>query len=203
MEATRAGSTLLRTPLTPETVRSLRAGDEVRGGVAVTARDREICVMPYTFREVCRNGAIMSHVIETRRVSRVEFDAPADLISEVLAEVREQVRRYAAAEVFAAVADRLEAAAITPADVAIDLIPLLARLPQDRSEEFAVGIFSRFSEEGDDSLFGLMNAVTRVARDEPDPQTRWDLEELGGGVPALVRPFRKPAGTAAHFVQSG
>jgi hypothetical protein len=183
--------------------RKVRAWDNVRGGVAVMAHDEEVRVMPYTFREVCRNGAIMAHVIETHRISRVEFHAPADAIAEVLAEVREEVARCAAAEVFTVVADRLESAAMIPADVAIDLIPLLAHLPQGRSEELAVEIFSRFSDEGDDSLYGLMNAVTRVARDEPDPQMRWDLEELGGGVPALVRPVRKPAGAAAHFVHSG
>jgi hypothetical protein len=38
-------------------------------------------------------------------------------------------------------------------------------------------------------MFGFMNAVTAVARDTRDPETRWRLEELGGAVP-LVRPTR-------------
>jgi hypothetical protein len=48
-------------------------------------------------------------------------------------------------------------------------------------------IFDQWSESDDQSAFGLMNAVTAVARGTPDPETRWMLEEIGGSLPARVR----------------
>jgi hypothetical protein len=32
-----------------------------------------------------------------------------------------------------------------------------------------------------------MNAVTAVARETSDPETKWRLEEVGGSIPALAR----------------
>ena len=44
-----------------------------------------------------------------------------------------------------------------------------------------------------------MNAVTSVARDTRDPETRWRLEELGGGIAILAArgPGRSPDRAAA------
>ncbi len=49
-------------------------------------------------------------------------------------------------------------------------------------------VMHRFSTEGDGSRYGLMNAITSVARDTRDPETRWRLEKLGGLVPVLDLP---------------
>ena len=38
----------------------------------------------------------------------------------------------------------------------------------------------------DDTMFGLMNAVTAVARETQDPALQWELEKLGGRFLALV-----------------
>ncbi|MFZ5831522.1 MAG: hypothetical protein ACOY3P_15670, partial [Planctomycetota bacterium] len=62
-------------------------------------------------------------------------------------------------------------------------------------------ILDVYEQEGDDSVFGLMNAVTSVARDEPDPQIRWDLEELGGSIPALIPDFTKPGGAETEVFE--
>ena len=51
-----------------------------------------------------------------------------------------------------------------------------------------------FISGSDRNRFGLMNAVTSVARDTRDPDARWRLEELGGGIGARLRP-RRPAPT--------
>ena len=63
-------------------------------------------------------------------------------------------------------------------------------------------MMGEYTSEGDDSVFGLMNAVTSVAREEPDPEVRWDLEELGGGIPAMVPDVPKPSDTAADVFQT-
>jgi hypothetical protein len=41
-------------------------------------------------------------------------------------------------------------------------------------------IGERFGQEGDPTMYGLVNAVTSVARDTSDPDLRWKLEEAGG-----------------------
>lgn len=45
-----------------------------------------------------------------------------------------------------------------------------------------------------------MNAVTSVARDQDDPEVRWQLEELGGGVPAMSFPYVRPDGSEERMV---
>jgi len=40
----------------------------------------------------------------------------------------------------------------------------------------------RFEIQRNGTLFELVNAVTAVARETPDPATRWRLEELGGSL---------------------
>jgi hypothetical protein len=52
-------------------------------------------------------------------------------------------------------------------------------------------IMGRFFGDEDRTRFGLMNAVTSVARDTSDPETRWNLEELGGAV-AINAPGSNP-----------
>jgi len=44
------------------------------------------------------------------------------------------------------------------------------------------GVIDQFQKEGDQSQFGLANAITAVARDVQDPGLKWDLEKLGGAV---------------------
>jgi hypothetical protein len=47
-------------------------------------------------------------------------------------------------------------------------------------------ILGRFFDDADQTRFALMNAVTAVARDTRDPEQRWNLEELGGGIPVIA-----------------
>jgi hypothetical protein len=61
----------------------------------------------------------------------------------------------------------------------------------------------RFFQEGDRSRLALMNAVTSVARDTPDPEVRWRLEELGGGIPVGRAPVLQPDDTAAAMALVG
>ena len=56
----------------------------------------------------------------------------------------------------------------------------------------------RFSQARDRSLFDLVNAVTSVARDQTNPEVRWHLKELGGGMLAMNFPGAQPGGCAAQ-----
>src|SRR5438876_2266979 len=70
----------------------------------------------------------------------------------------------------------------------VTMLAMLSRLPERGDSRLLRTILARFFEGDDRSRFGLMNAVTSVARDTPDPDLRWRLEEFGGGIPA-VRTF--------------
>jgi hypothetical protein len=163
----------------------VQASDRLQSGVALRATADEVWVHPYVFRLVCRNGAIMAQALETCHIETPEFttvEAAADA-------VRDAVQACCAEEAFTRAVDGMRAARHTQVDLALNMLPLLSRLPRESAAQLLGEIMRRFSQEADQSQFGLMNAVTALARDTRDPGTRWRLEELGGAIPAL-RPLR-------------
>jgi hypothetical protein len=164
-----------------------RPRDRMQGGVALRVADCQVLVHPYVFRQVCSNGAIFAQTIKTQRLQRVQDDAPIFDVEKVLDELREMVQACAAEEVFEMAAEQIRSATEAQADHILTLMPLLARMSPDVVVQVLGDIESRFQAEGDRTLFGVMNAVTSRARDTRDPELRWQLEELGGGVPALVK----------------
>ena len=169
----------------------VRPKDRLQGGVALRTTADEILVHPYTYRQVCCNGAIMAHALGTHRIERVPFSASSEEIERVLADVCEAVRRCSSDEAFSAAADQIRSATQVSADLALQLLPMLARTAAI-SEGLVEMIWERFEGESDRSAFGLINAVTSTARDQSDPELRWRLEELGGGLPARLRPAPTP-----------
>jgi hypothetical protein len=84
--------------------------------------------------------------------------------------------------------------------VALQLLPLLARLRDHERRTAYAEILIRFLQAGDSSLFGLVNAVTSLARDTGDPQRRWRLEELGGALVRAPRPAPERSGGAVKDI---
>jgi hypothetical protein len=166
--------------------RQVRPRDSMQGGVALRVDERDIAVHPYVFREVCRNGAIMAETIGTLEIQRVGFDAPNDVLDDVLAEFREGVRSAAREEIFIDASRQIRSATEVRADEALMLMPMLSGIPQGVARQLFSSVFRRFESEGDRTVFGLMNAVTSVARDTQDPEARWELEKYGGGIPARL-----------------
>jgi hypothetical protein len=78
------------------------------------------------------------------------------------------------------------------------MLPVLKGLPADIREPLLERFFGGVSTDpgyrrGDErTQFGLMQSITAVARDQRDPEVRWRLEELGGGVPVLNLPAHGP-----------
>jgi hypothetical protein len=181
-------------------VRDVRPGDGIQGGVAVMMAAGEVRVHPYTFRQVCTNGAILAHAVQTRRVVVPEWPAEVEVARW---EVREAVRACASPEAFAAGAGEMRGALEREADLALGLIPFLARLSPAQRDGLLPLILGRYGEEGGGTQFALMNAVTSVARDTADPELRWRLEEFGGGVPvmAAARRPRRPRGVVREVVR--
>jgi hypothetical protein len=163
-------------------VEEVRPKDKVQGGVALKATEREVWLHPYVFRQVCRNGAIMAEAIQTRHLADVNL-RDADEAESLL---REAVEVCCAAEAFTTAAGQMRSALEVEADLELNVLSMLSRFA--RTHELVAQILDQFFREGDRSRFGLMNAVTAVARDTRDPQLRWDLEELGGGIPVARHP---------------
>jgi hypothetical protein len=170
--------------------REVQRGDKVQGGVALRATEEEIRVHPYVFRQVCKNGAIRAHAIQTRQIVRTNLVESCG--SGLDWALREAVRLCCSADAFRAGVGEMRSALELEADVELALLPMLAQLPRKDAARIVDTVMRRHSAGRDRTRFGLMNAVTSVARDTRDPELRWRLEELGGGVPIAVQP-RRPA----------
>jgi hypothetical protein len=175
------GSRLFVRGLLPD-VQDVQEGDKLQGGVALRATDQAIWLHPYVYRLVCKNGAIMAQATQSRQITGMEF-ATGDL---ALEQVRQAVGECCEPSVFSNALGQIRTTADMEADGAIAMMSMLSRLPQSVREDFLPMILKRFFEGGDRSQFGVMNAVTAVARDTADPQIRWNLEELGGGIAILA-----------------
>ena len=198
------GEVLFVRAVLPATV-EIRPGDRVRGGVAMHAGGPGIEVYPYTFRQICSNGAIAAQALEGKRLGRVEGTevvAPSYDVAVVLSELRLAVGACASPTAFASTARHMRAATETEADVAVNLMPFLASLPPAMAQRWLSSILRRFSRDGDGSVFGMMNAVTAVARDVRDEKTRWCLEALGGSIPARLVPKPKVIPPAMALVDA-
>lgn len=165
----------------------VRPGDQMRAGVALRASGPQVLVHPYTFRQVCSNGAILAHAVQTRRVERVEESDLPWIGAERLEEVRQAVRACAAPEAFFAASQQMRTAAEVEAEQLIMSVTFeVTHYPRHMASGLVRQILRRFSDDQDRSAFGLMNAITATARDTRDPDLRWRLEELGGGVLARL-----------------
>ncbi len=157
-------------------IEQVRPGDGLKGGVAIKANDEGVCVYPYVFRLVCKNGAIMAHAIEGRQIQHIQcWDPQLATIS-----IREGIEACCTPEVFADNVSRIRSGCGTDIDMVLNLAPLLARYGADN--KIFAQVLDRFFRDGDRSRYGLANAVTATAREVREPELKWNLEELGGGV---------------------
>jgi hypothetical protein len=185
-------------------LREVLPGDQLQAGVALKAVGNEVLVHPYVFRQVCRNGAIVAQAIETRRLQRVPTPADEMAVAETLAELHEAVQACSAEEAFLCAMDQIRLTTQRPADLNVLMIAILPNWPPHTRSYVIEQITRRQSADGDASQFGLMNAVTALARDTPDPLMRWRLEELGGAIGAFLLPRRQPDDSgAAVCVRAG
>jgi hypothetical protein len=171
-------------------LREVAKGDRVQGGVALRATEAEVSVHPYVFRLVCKNGAIVAHAIQTRHLEGEDFVT----VEEFAGGVRAAVRDCCSPEAFTANAEQMRSAREMQADLALNLLPYLSRMSRAVMPQIVRSIMERFTGELDRSRFALMNAVTSVARDTADPEIRWRLEELGGGICVGRTPALEPGG---------
>jgi hypothetical protein len=195
-----AGCRLFLRSILPEE-REVRRRDRLQGGVAVMASEVEIRVHPYVFRQVCSNGAIRCHAVQTRTVAvpSVEWEAP-----DAILELRDAVRACAQRAAFVEGVEEMRSTlAEQEVDVLLTLMPMLANLRGRILGDTVRSILSRAMDEKRGggggrgaTRFAWMNAVTSVARDARDPELRWRLEEIGGGVPVMTATPTRRRGAA-------
>jgi hypothetical protein len=163
----------------------IRARDPVRGGVALRVVGEWVDVHPFVLRQVCTNGAVMAQAIQSQRVRRVEVSAPSELITAALDDIRAAIQACGDPAAFADAVSMMQRAVRQPVGMTIDMFSMLDEMRR-WDDAVSVEMFARFNREHDRSAFGLVNALTSIARDTPDPERRWRIEELGGRLLALI-----------------
>lgn len=179
-------------------IEEVRRDDRMQGGVALKASDEGVCLYPYFFRQVCRNGAIMAETIASRFLGNVYDQQPAAAFDCI----REGIAACCATDVFVDSLRKMRTACEMQVDLALNLLPLLSQLSTSMSTGLMSQIVNQFFREGDHSQFGLANAVTAVARETQDADLRWNLEEFGGGIAIGSVPRRPTDGGHAVVTRS-
>jgi hypothetical protein len=179
-------------------VADARPKDRMQGGVALRATEEELWLHPYLFRQVCRNGAVMAEAIESLHVECLGVYT----LEEGSTMLREAIAKCAEQDVFARSMGEVRASATRAMDW-LNLIPHLSYFQSaGLTGRFLADILERFDSAADRTGFGVMNAVTSVARDTRDPEDRWRLEELGGGIGAALLP-KEPSDSPARAFATG
>ena len=152
--------------------------DRIDKGVAIKAAWEDVWAHPYVLRKVCVNGALVAQAVATKHVVNAGDVSPVELeIS-----LREAIQMCAAEQDFEEVANKLRRTRSFWVRPPRALMPHLASLPADQATEIVEEIYRRFTEEADESRYGLINAVTSLARDTRNPELRWTLEKIGGAL---------------------
>ena len=167
-------------------VQGVLPGDRFQRGVALRVDGESIQVHPYLFRLSRRNGAILAWAIRSSEVRRVKSRSSAARVARVVDELREVIHACSDELILHNAAEHLRSAAEIEVNLVLQLMPMMAQLPQRQLAGLLDCITTRFEAQRRRTLYGLMNAVTSVARETRDPETRWRLEALGGDL--LIAP---------------
>ncbi|HEX2473263.1 MAG TPA: hypothetical protein VHK01_00875 [Lacipirellulaceae bacterium] len=169
-------------------VADARPKDRMQGGLALRATDDELWLHPYLFRQVCRNGAVVAQAIESLHVEYLGVYS----VEEGTTMLREAIAKCAEQRVFARSMRQVRLSMTVAVDW-LNMLPYLAHFESTGIMGRTLAtILERFDIGADRTRFGVMNAVTSVARDTRDPDEKWRLEELGGSIGARLRP-RQPS----------
>lgn len=179
------GRLFMRAQLSAE--RDVLPGDTLKAGIALRTVGPVVSVHPYIYRKVCSNGAIAAQVTGTRAIRRVEFESATEFVTAAIEELRLNVRQSAEPAEFVRTAADMGRTRHVMAEAMIQMLPVLERVPADYREHIIEMLGREFAVANDGTYYGVMNAITAVARETTDPETKWQLEEFGGSIPALAR----------------
>ena len=139
----------------------------------------------YTYRQVCANGAIAAVPGEQFCIERAGPWSPIELVTPILDATRDALRQCAASPLFDRTVAQMRRATQADPSQALRVLPALmyamsAHAPVGWRDRVMHEVTRRWLADRDRSLFGVLNAVTATARDEPNPALKWELESVGG-----------------------
>lgn len=167
-----------------ERVEVLRRDWMQAGFAAMREGDGPVRAWPRLFRQVCSNGSIVS----------IEALEPHHGV----VGIGEAVGRFMAIGFYESAVEALRAMRATAAPDPREYMDELQRI-RGLTSSMRIRILSAqeaIELEGDDSLYGLMNAITATARDVDDWRERLALEEFAGSLARLRRPVPHRSGGA-------
>lgn len=180
--------------LFPKIEGEVRKGDVIQAGLVIS--NSEIGLGAFTvshllYRLICLNGMIGENSIRKYHVGR-HTDGHDD-ISELFADdtlkaddqafflkVRDTVKSAINRDHFDHYLDKLRTAAEKKVEGnSIKVIEELSKREGFSSAEHE-GVLKNYLHDGDSSLYGLANAITRTSQDVPDYDRATELEKIGG-----------------------
>lgn len=173
--------------------------DQFDGGIALRVSGPQISVHLFTFRQVCKNGSIISESHDTKRMLRLpenEFRPESKFLC--MSELREILLACASPEAFSKNMRMMRQMRNTKIDTALNIVSHFEEHLDYFTADVLQLVLNEFFQEEDMTLYGVMNAITAAARQTKDAQTRWDLEELGGGIGARLLPVLNPDSSRAR-----
>jgi hypothetical protein len=173
----------------------VRPVDAHQGGVALRAFAHEIWVHPFTFRQICVNGTIYSEAIQTRHIDLSTMGQ-----EDAYCTLRSAVKDCSAEDVFTAATKMMRTASENAVTNALDTLDMATRFEPELIASYFHEILDCFHDAKDRTQYGLMNAVTSIAREICDPQSRWRLEELGGSLAILPATRKKRSGRSSKVL---
>jgi hypothetical protein len=173
------GRLYARTVNTP--IAEVAPNDAIQAGVAVRVNGADVWVRPYIFRQVCLNGAIVANTDEAE-----EFDLQV-IGTTALQEshLREAITACGRVKVLTREALHFRSLRAHRIDRAMMMMAMIKTHHAGVTQTDLLDILAQFESE-EQNLWGMMNAVTAVARETRDPNRKWLLEEIGAMIPAML-----------------
>jgi len=174
--------------------REVKTDDWISHGVAVRTEGPKLSVHPYTFREICTNGAIHITNINSQVI---ELGTSFGDTSMVDCLFRQAILSCGSPEAFRRNLDDMR----EMMDRRVELEIMISSMVRLRVRAPIINeIIGRFARQPDRSGFGFMNAITSTARDTPNQEEKWKLETIGAGIIAwLEKPDLVSSGSKRVF----
>lgn len=152
-----------------------RGGDQFSGGVAMRVKGDRATLKPYLFHLGCSQGVILSSLGEAATVALSEND-PIPTLDRLLEDC-------SSPETFENNMEMLRQCAVRH-DLTLVAVSMLSEM-NVRMSHLVAPVLDAFERAGDETVYGLMHAMTAAASAQEDLDDQWRLEEMGGMVPAL------------------
>lgn len=177
--------------------KEVKPGDYVQSGILITNSEvgmGTVTIQPLLYRLVCTNGMIVNDIksgatrrrhIGRRNIAGDDFTLYADdtLLADnraLMLKIRDTIQHSLDEVHFTNLVDLMHQASETP--ITTDHIPEMVQLAGSDfgfTKKEGEGILNHLIREGDLSLYGLSNAVTRFAQDVKSYDRSTELESIG------------------------